>query len=311
MIDAFLTYLRCELNLSDHTVLSYGTDLKQWYDFAASVGVAGCKSTDDKPDAAAVSINDLRLWISFMASEGISARTIRRKIQSLRAFYKYLMRRHGLRSNPAAELSPARLPKRLPTFIRPDQTEKILDEDYNSNDFTETRNHLILDMFYSTGMRCSELMGLLDADINLHRSELKVLGKRNKERIIPFGEEMRELITQYRDLRAETTGSERTTYFFVRPDGQPLYRRLIYNIVHEALSGRATASKLSPHVLRHSFATDMLNNGADITAVQQLLGHQSLSTTQIYTHLSYRDLLNNYKLAHPRAQKNGGSNHGS
>lgn len=306
MIDAFLTYLRCELNLSDHTVLSYGTDLRQWYDFAASVGIAGCKSTNDCPDDASVTINDLRLWVSFMASEGISARSIRRKIQSLRAFYKYLMRRHGLLANPAAELSAARMPKRLPSFIRPEQTEKILDDDYDANDFTETRNHLIVDMFYSTGMRCAELMGLLDEDINLNRGELKVLGKRNKERIIPFGEEMRELISQYRDLRKETTGAERTTYFFVRPDGRPLYRRLIYTIVHETLEGRATASKLSPHVLRHSFATDMLNNGADITAVQQLLGHQSLSTTQIYTHLSYRELLNNYKLAHPRAQKSGG-----
>lgn len=306
MIDAFLTYLRCELNLSDHTVLSYGTDLRQWYDFAASVGLAGCKNTGDRPDAASVSINDLRLWISFMASEGVSARSIRRKIQSLRAFYKYLMRRHGLHSNPASELSPAKLPKRLPSFIRPEQTEKILDDDYDANDFTETRNHLILDMSYSTGMRCSELMGLLDANINLIRGELKVLGKRNKERIIPFGEEMRELISQYRELRTETIGSDRPTHFFVRQDGSPLYRKLIYKIVHEALEGRVTASKRSPHVLRHSFATDMLNNGADITAVQQLLGHQSLSTTQIYTHLSYRELLNNYKLAHPRAQKNGG-----
>ena len=242
MIDAFLTYLRCELNLSDHTVLSYGTDLRQWYDFAASSGLADCRRTSDRPNPELVSINDIRLWISFMAEEGVSARSIRRKIQSLRAFYKYLMRRHGLKSNPAAELSTSRMPKRLPTFIRPEQTEKILDGDFDHNDFIELRNHLIVDMFYSTGMRCSELMELLDADINLGRGELKVLGKRNKERIIPFGKEMR----------------------------------------------------------------DLLNNGADITAVQQLLGHQSLSTTQIYTHLSYRELLTNYKLAHPRAQKSGG-----
>ena len=124
MIDAFLTYLRCELNLSDHTVLSYGTDLRQWYDFAASSGLADCRRTSDRPNPELVSINDIRLWISFMAEEGVSARSIRRKIQSLRAFYKYLMRRHGLKSNPAAELSTSRMPKRLPTFIRPEQTEK-------------------------------------------------------------------------------------------------------------------------------------------------------------------------------------------
>ncbi|MDE6369188.1 MAG: tyrosine-type recombinase/integrase [Muribaculaceae bacterium] len=306
MIDAFLTYLRCELNLSDHTVLSYGNDIRQWYDFAASIGIAGCKSTADAPAPELVGVNDLRLWVSFMASEGISPRSIRRKIQSLRAFYKYLMRRQGLRSNPAAELTPARMPKRLPSFIRPEHTKKILDDDFDNNDFIEMRNHLIVDMFYSTGMRCSELLGLLDADINLYKGELKVLGKRNKERIIPFGEEMRQLIIDYRKLRTDLVGYDRTEYFFVRPNGQQLYRKLVYTIVHDTLQGRVTAEKCSPHVLRHSFATDMLNNGADITAVQQLLGHQSLSTTQIYTHLSYRELLNNYKLAHPRAQKNGG-----
>ena len=306
MINAFLTYLRCELYLSDHTVLSYGNDIRQWHDFAASIGLAGCKSTSDTPDHELVTVNDLRLWISFMSSEGISARTIRRKIQSMRAFYKYLMRRHGLKSNPAADLTPARMPKRLPSFIRPEQTKKILDEDFDANDFIDTRNHLIVDMFYSTGMRCSELLGLLDADINLYKGELKVLGKRNKERIIPFGDEMKQLITEYRNLRSKTVGSDRTQYFFVKPDGSQLYRKLVYTIVHDSLQGRVTAEKCSPHVLRHSFATDMLNNGADITAVQQLLGHQSLSTTQIYTHLSYRELLNNYKLAHPRAQKSGG-----
>lgn len=306
MIDAFLTYIRCELNLSDHTVLSYGRDLRQWHDFAASTGLAGCRSARDVPRAELVTLNDLRLWVAFLAAEGISPRTIRRKIQSLRAYYKYLMRRHGLLDNPAARLTSARLPKRLPTFIRPEQTKKILDEDYDHDDFTAVRNHLIVDMFYTTGMRCSELMTLLDADVNLARGELKVLGKRNKERLIPFGNEMKQLITQYRQMRHAATGLEKTVTFFVRPDGQALYRRLIYKIVHDTFDGRVTAAKCSPHVLRHSFATDMLNNGADITAVQQLLGHQSLSTTQIYTHLSYRELLKNYKQAHPRAKKIGG-----
>lgn len=306
LIDAFLTYIRCELNLSDHTVLSYGTDLKQWYDFAASTGIAGCGRDMPEPDPKAVTLNDLRLWISFMSSEGVAQRSIRRKIQSLRAFYKYLMRRHGIVNNPAAELASARLPKRLPSFIRPDQTENFLDEDFDRENYEAVRNHLIIDMFYSTGMRCSELLGLLDKDVNISRGELKVLGKRNKERLIPFGEEMKGLITLYRDLRDKTIPGRRAPEFFLKADGAPMYRKLVYNVVHDTLLGRVSASKCSPHVLRHSFATDMLNNGADITAVQQLLGHQSLSTTQIYTHLSYRELLNNYKLAHPRAQKNGG-----
>ena len=306
LIEAFQTYMRCELNLSDHTVLSYGSDLRQWYDFAVAANLAGCDRSHPEPDPAAVSLNDLRLWVSHMASEDIGPRSIRRKIQALRAFYRYLMRRHGLEVNPAAELTSAPLPKRLPSFIRPEQTEKILDEDFDRNDFEQVRNRLIVDMFYSTGMRCSELMTLADADVSVGRGELKVLGKRNKERLIPFGEEMKGLITLYRSLRDATFGGTRTQRFFLKHDGEPMYRKLIYTIVRQTLQGRVTASKCSPHVLRHSFATDMLNNGADITAVQQLLGHQSLSSTQIYTHLSYRELLNNYKHAHPRALKNGG-----
>jgi len=306
LVDSFLKYIRCELNLSAHTVLSYGADLRQWYDFASSTGIAACSARNAEPDPEAVTINDLRLWISFMSAEGVSSRSIRRKIQSLRAFYKYLMRCHGIAVNPAAELVAARMPKRLPTFILPDQTEKILDDDFNRNDYIEVRNRLIVNMFYSTGMRCSELMGLLDADVDTRKCELKVLGKRNKERLIPFGEEMKGLIILYRNLRDTAIPDGRDACFFLRPDGQPLYRRLIYKIVHDTLKGRVSSARCSPHVLRHSFATDMLNNGADITAVQQLLGHQSLSTTQIYTHLSYRELLNNYKLAHPRAQKSGG-----
>ncbi len=307
LIDDFLTYIQCELNLSVHTVSSYAVDIRQWYDFAVAASLVGCSRSVVEPDPERVTVNDLRLWISFMASEGMSQRSIRRKIQSLRAFYKYLMRRSGVKSNPAAELTSARLPKRLPTFIRPEQTEKFLDRDYDTSDFVEVRNHLIIDMFYSTGMRCSELLGLLDVDVDVNRCELKVLGKRNKERIIPFGNEMKELIIRYRGLRDSDDRRGCTTpEFFVKPNGDPLYRALVYKIVHDTLSPYTTAEKCSPHVLRHSFATDMLNEGADITAVQQLLGHQSLATTQIYTHLSYRELLNNYKLAHPRAQKSGG-----
>ncbi len=303
LIDSFLTYIRCELNLSAHTVSSYARDIHQWYDFAASVSIAGCGRGHVEPDPAVISVNDLRLWVSFMASEGISARSIRRKIQSMRAFYKYLMRRHGVESNPAAEITSARIARRLPVFIRPEQTENILDSDFDHTDFAEVRNRLIVVMFYSTGMRCSELVGLLDVDVNVGHSELKVLGKRNKERLIPFGDEMKDLITLYRQVRDKAIPIGRAPEFFLKPDGKAMYRGLVYKVVHEELSGRVTASKCSPHVLRHSFATDMLNNGADITAVQQLLGHQSLATTQIYTHLSYRELLNNYKLAHPRAQK--------
>lgn len=294
LYDAFLTYLRCELALSAHTVLSYTYDIGQWRRFAD-------EHLGPQFDPAKATVNDLRMWVASLSASGISPRSIRRKIQTLRAFYHYLCRRHGCKINPALELTPARLPKRLPDTISPDETKKILDAPFDAADFTDTRNRLIIDMLYSTGMRASELTGLTDAAIDTRRGELKVLGKRNKERIIPFGEELTQMITLYRSLRPADAAPQ----FFVQPDGTPLdYRRLLA-IVRGELAGRVRTSRPTPHALRHSFATDMLNGGADITAVQHLLGHASLATTQIYTHLSYRELKHNYQLAHPRAQKKG------
>ncbi len=295
LIDSFLSYIRCELNLSVHTVSSYKRDLEQWCDFA----------TDGKPTNFMpydISVNDLRQWISHLATNGISPRSIKRKIQSLRAFYRYLMRYHGAKTNPAADLTLARTDKPLPTYIRPTETALVLNSEWDHNSFTETRNQLILLMLYSTGMRCSELETLLDANVDTIKGELKVLGKRNKERIIPFGQELNEMINLYRQLR-NNLDNTLAPQFFLRQTGKPMYRKLVYNIVHNSLAGRVHSSHQSPHVLRHSFATDMLNNGADLNAVQQILGHQSLATTQVYTHITYRELKQNYQQAHPRAQK--------
>ena len=297
-IDSFLTYIRCELNLSAHTVLSYKTDLVQWRNHC----------THNNPDEFSpfdITSGDLRQWISHLAGINSNPRTIRRKLQAVRAFYNYLMRHHGLKYNPASEITLAKTDKPLPVYIRPTETDTILSEDWDHDDYIETRNRLIILMLYSTGIRCSELMNLLDANVDTARGELKVLGKRNKERIIPFGKELSEMITLYRQLRDDIVESPEPQ-FFLRPTGEPLYRNLIYNVVHRTLSGRVHSSRQSPHVLRHSFATDMLNNGADINAVQQLLGHQSLATTQMYTHITYRELKHNYELAHPRALKKGG-----
>ncbi len=295
LIDSFLTYIRCELNLSVHTVLSYKRDLEQWREFA----------TNGKPQEFMpfdMSVNDLRQWIARLAAEGKSPRSIKRKVQSLRAFYRYLMRYHGAKNNPAAELKLARTDKPLPCYIRPGETAAVLEESWDPENFVQTRDHLILLMLYSTGIRCSELENLLDADVDTAKCELKVLGKRNKERIIPFGRELKEAIGAYRDLRQEL-GKGLPVRFFVWENGKPLYRKLIYNVVHRTLAGKVHSPRQSPHVLRHSFATDMLNNGADLNAVQQMLGHQSLATTQVYTHITYSELKQNYKQAHPRAQK--------
>lgn len=301
MIDGFLTYIECELRLSTNTVAAYRRDLLQWREYVTRQGRLTF-------DPAALTVNHLRQWIAVRSSMGDTPRTVRRKAQSLRAFYTFLMRRHGLDNNPAAELTLAKLPKQLPVYARPEETAMMLDRAIDEQavgdaTYEEVRDNLIVNMLYATGMRCSELVELRDSAVDTRAGEIRVRGKRNKERIIPFGKELATIIDSYRTMRdAQAVPLE--DRLFTRPDGRPLYRKLVYNVVHRAMEANGIhAQRLSPHVLRHSFATDMLNSGADLNSVQQLLGHSSLSTTQIYTHISYRDLQHNYQLAHPRAQK--------
>lgn len=297
LIESFLEYIRCELTLSTCTVSAYTIDLREWADWATD-------SRPDELDPMSVTQSDLRAWVAYLSRTGRSARTIRRKVSSLRSFFRYLCRRHDMTSNPAAELQTARPERTLPSFVRTREINSLLDSEIDCVDFEQVRNRLILTMFYTCGLRCSELINLKDSDINLHSSELKVNGKRNKDRVLPFGSELSEMITDYRALRPSGPGPDGE--FFTRADGKALYRKAVYNLVHDALEG-LTAGKRSPHVLRHTFATDMLNGGADMDAVRRLLGHSSLATTQIYTHVSLRDLKNNYQLAHPRAQRKGGN----
>jgi len=300
LINSFLTYLRCELNYSAHTVSSYATDLRQF----ATHATGGNADDFDPLTCMPADIND---WTLRLAEAGIAHRTIRRKLSSLNTFFRYLLRTHLIKANPVSDVTVAKVPRTLPVYIREQEINEILDDaPVEGSDFTEIRNRLIILMFYSTGMRRAELIGLRDVNVDTSRCELKVLGKRNKERIIPFGRELQQAIERYRATRLRCTGINSPESFFIRPGGEPLYPVLVERIVKRLLTGHTRASRISPHVLRHSFATDMLNNGADLTSVQQLLGHKSLGTTQVYTHITYRELKNNYKLAHPRAQKNQG-----
>lgn len=313
LVEEFLSYVRLELNYSPLTVDAYRRDLTQWAEFATGNIGEGRKALDSLV-AMDITTNDLRQWIGSLARNGCTPRTIRRKASALRAFFRYLMRNHGLKANPASNLTLSRPAKDLPVYIRPNETEKLLSEmpDDSTSDFNDLRDKLIVEMFYSTGMRCQELVDLLDINVDTSRGELKVHGKRNKERIIPFGARLGESIKAYRNLRDsdEATAvsvSDNEARFFVRKNGEPIYRKLAYNVVHNTLSlGGVHATKLSPHVLRHSCATDMLNNGAPLSSVQQLLGHASLASTQVYTHITYRELKQIYQLAHPRALKKGG-----
>ncbi len=298
-LEDFLTYIRCELNLSAYTVLSYRTDLTQWAEWATDG-----KTNTLEPES--ITLSDIRAWLAHLAKKNLSARTIRRKTQAIRSFYKYLMRYHGFKSNPAEEVVLAKIDKPLPAYIPQEETNSLLDCDFDHNDFEQIRDHLILLMLYTTGIRRDELITLQDKNINIEKGELKVKGKRNKERIIPFGTELANTIREYLTVRNRDIAPE-CDNLFIRKNGKALYPKLVYNVVHKTLTdANIHAVRRSPHVLRHSFATDMLNNGADLTAVQRLLGHQSLATTQVYTHITYRELQNNYQLAHPRATKRKG-----
>lgn len=308
LIHLFLEYLRVERGYSGGTVKAYSTDLAQWAEFATS-GKPG------ELDAASITVQDLRLWVGATAGTGVSPRTIRRKISSLRSFYHYLMAHHAFKSNPAAALTMPKMAKEIPVYIRAAETKAIINDTHSAGaDFSSVRNNLIIELLYTTGIRCTELITLRDSDVDTRRGELKVLGKRNKERVVPFGRQLAETIDTYRALRDSSpltaiSSADSASPLLVKDDGAPLYRKMVYNIVHSILAeGGAHATRLSPHVLRHSCATDMLNAGAPIASVQQMLGHASLASTQVYTHVTYKDLKNNYQLAHPRAQKKGGPN---
>ncbi len=295
-IDNYLQFIRLEKNLSPHTVVAYRCDLEQWEQFLTG----GKEALDVK----SVTTGDIRAWMLHLNKQGDSARTMRRKVQAVRSFYKWLMKQGMASDSPAAAVELARIPKRLPQLVRTSSMDELLDQEIDETDFVQVRNRLIVMMLYETGMRRAELLDLLDRNVDTASGELKVHGKRDKDRIIPFGTELAQAIDSYRLLRDELVrGCE---HFFVKEDGNPLYPMLVYRIVRRALQEVGVTSKRSPHVLRHSFATAMLNDGAAINSVKELLGHESLATTQIYTHVTFSELKNNYKLAHPRALNKGG-----
>ena len=292
LTDSFLDYLRYERNYSEKTVLAYGEDISQLREFAQE------EIGDFNP--AEVTPELIREWIVSLMDKGYASTSVNRKLSSLRSFYKFLLKKKVVLVDPLRKITGPKNKKPLPSFLKENEMNRLLDDTDFGEGFEGCRDHLIIEMFYATGIRLSELIGLDDKDVDFSASLLKVTGKRNKQRLIPFGDELKEGMLEYVNVRNEQV-LESGGAFFVRKNGERLYKNLVYNLVKRNLSKVVTLKKRSPHVLRHTFATTMLNNEAELGAVKELLGHSSLSTTEIYTHTTFEELKKVYKQAHPRA----------
>jgi integrase/recombinase XerC len=292
LIDSFLEYLRLERNYSERTIVSYETDLREFEEYFQEV--------DAGLDFKKIDADIVRRWMVHLMDEGRAATSVNRKLSTLRSFYRFLLRRKEVVINPMLKVVGPKKKKPLPFFVREKDMDRLLDESLFEEGFEGCRDRLILEMFYATGMRLSELIGLNDADVDLSAKLIKVTGKRNKQRLIPFGDEMEEDLLIYIKVRNETL-PEGAKAFFVRKNGMRMYPLQVYRLVRKSLSKVVTLKKRSPHVLRHTFATAMLNGKAEMRAVKELLGHESLVTTEVYTHTTFEELKKVYELAHPRA----------
>ena len=292
LIEKYIRYLRYEKNYSLHTEISYSKDLHQFAEFLSL----------HFPDVDIKSVDNdvIRMWIVSLMEDKMSPRSVNRKLSALKSFYKYLLRIGEMSSNPMKKIVGPKTSKPIPAFVNNSDMDKILDEAGVEDDFESFRNHVMIELFYVTGIRRAELLGLKDVDIDFGSKTIQVTGKRNKQRLIPVSDDMLLLIEQYMTMRNEEVENQ-SGYFFVKKDGEKLYPMMIHRIVTESLGQISTLSKTSPHILRHSFATGMLNNGADINAVKELLGHSSLAATEVYTHTSFEELKKIYNKAHPRA----------
>lgn len=292
LTDSFLDYLRYERNYSDDTVKAYGEDIRQFQEFGGED--VGLQSPSE------VVVDVVREWMIHLMNLGYATTSVNRKLSSLRSYYKYLLRKGEVKVDPLHKITGPKNKKNLPVFVKESEMNRLLDDENFGEGFEGCRDHLVIAMFYATGMRLSELIGLDDGDVDFAASVIKVTGKRNKQRLIPFGEELRVEMETYVKQRDESV-PVRSDAFFVRKTGERLYPNIVRKIVTRNLSKVVTVKKRSPHVLRHTFATSMLNHEAELGAIKELLGHESLATTEIYTHTTFEELKKVYNQAHPRA----------
>jgi len=295
IVEGFLNYIGKEKRFSAHTLVAYSKDLNQFqHHITENLEIASITEVDH---------HDIRSWIvSILEDDKLQPTSVNRKISCLRSFYKYLMRNEIVVKNPMSKITSLKTKKKLPLFLEQSQMENLLDKMEFGDDFSGVRDKLIIELLYCTGMRRAELIGLKATDVNGSKQELKVLGKRNKERIIPLSPQTISLISEYQQVLSshfsETISSK---HLLLDDNGKVMSDGFVYRKVNKYLKLVTTIGKKSPHVLRHTFATHMLNNGADLNAIKELLGHANLSATQVYTHNTIEKLKQIYELAHPRA----------
>tara|TARA_R110001583_G_scaffold15052_4_gene62378 strand:- start:574 stop:1461 length:888 start_codon:yes stop_codon:yes gene_type:complete len=293
-INSFLNFLALEKKYSPHTIAAYKNDINTFHLF--------CLGECDNQNIVTVSYSQIRSWIVSLVNSNISNRTINRKVSSLKSFYKFLQKIKEIESNPLAKHKALKVPKQVQVPFSEKEILSVLnllDEEVN---FESLRNKLMVELFYSTGMRRSELINIKITDLDFANETVKVLGKRNKERYIPLLKSVQKSLTKYIEVRADINTNQ--SYLFITKKGKIIYDTLVYRVINNYFSSVSSKIKKSPHIIRHSFATHLLNEGADLNSVKELLGHSSLASTQVYTHSSLGKLKEIYNQAHPRSQKN-------
>ncbi len=290
-IFSFCDYISHQKRYSPHTVTAYKKDLEQFNQFLLSDFQINSFSE--------VNSSMIRSWIVHLIENDVSTRSINRKISTLKSFYKYLLKNGEVENNPLLKVVTPKTSKRLPVFVGESEISDLFSEVEYKNDYEGIRDELILEFLYATGIRLIELVNLEIGSIDKNNSTIKVVGKRNKERIIPFGDKLATKISKYLKEREKVNTKE--VHLFLTKNGKKIYPKLVYRTVNYYLSMVTTVSKKSPHVLRHTFATHMLNNGADLNSIKEILGHANLSATQVYTHNTIEKLKNIHKQAHPKA----------
>jgi len=293
LITSFLNYLSFEKKYSKHTVTAYKNDLLSFQGF--------CFEEFDSKDIGNINYSQIRNWLVYLSNSKITNRSINRKISSLKSFYKFLLKIDHIKESPLQKHKSLKTPKQIQVPFSEKEIFKALNTEIDETDFESVRDRLIVELLYSTGMRRAELINLKMADIDIVNETVKILGKRNKERIVPLLNSVKKSLKDYIKIRSYNETKE--SYLLITKKGKKLYDMLVYRVINNYFSSVSSKVKKSPHIIRHSFATHLLNEGADLNSVKELLGHSSLASTQVYTHSSLGKIKEVYNQAHPRSKK--------